>query len=197
MIKETIEIPKKVSDFLKASGAKFELVEHKKVYTAYDKAATLKIKPSAVGKVLVMKVENEPVIVIIGADKNLDIEKIKKILKAKKIDFVPEIAIKEKFKGIDAGAIPPFGVVWKVKVLADKGLLAQPKIVLSAGKYERSVRLTPAAFKKISPDLVVGFFSKAKEKKAKPKKKVAKIPAKKPTIGKKAGKPGQKTHKKK
>jgi Ala-tRNA(Pro) deacylase len=182
-----------VDDFLRQSDVKFELVDHKKVYTAYDKAATLKIKPSAVGKVLVMKVENEPVIVIVGADKNLDIEKIKKILKAKKIDFVPEIAIKEKFKGIDAGAIPPFGVVWKVKVLADKGLLAQPKIVLSAGKYERSVRLTPAAFKKISPDLVIGFFSKAKEKKAKPKKK----PAKKPAIGKKAGKPVQKTHKKK
>ena len=186
-------IPKKVDDFLRQSDAKFELVRHKKVYTAYDKAATLKIKPSAVGKVLVMKVENEPVIVIVGADKNLDIEKIKKTLKAKKIDFVSEIAIKEKFKGIDAGAIPPFGVVWKVKVLADKGLLAQPKIILSAGKYEWSVRLTPAAFKKISPDLVTGFFSKAKEKKSKPKKKHAK----KPAIGKKAGKPAPKTHKKK
>lgn len=184
-------IPKKVDDFLKASGGKLELIEHKTVYTAYDKAATLKVKPVIVGKVLVLKSDGEPVIVLVGADKNLDIEKIKKTLKVKKIGFLPEPAIKEKFKGIDPGAIPPFAGIWGVKVLADKGLLSQPKIVLSAGRYEWSIALTPAVFKKLSPDLVIGTFSKAKEKKPKPKKKAAKKTAKKiakkPELVKKTG----------
>ncbi|HOX30667.1 MAG TPA: YbaK/EbsC family protein [Candidatus Paceibacterota bacterium] len=174
MNKNSCPIPKKVDDFLKKSGVKFELIEHKTVYTANDKAATLKIKPAAVGKVLVMKSEGEPVIALVAGDRNLDMEKIKRILKAKKVDFLPEPAIKEKFKGIDPGAIPPFAEIWGVKVLADKKLLSQPKIVFSAGRYEWSLRLTPAVFKKISPQLITGIFSKAKEKKLKPKKKAVK-----------------------
>jgi Ala-tRNA(Pro) deacylase len=194
MNKNSFPIPKKVDDFLKRSNVKFELAEHKTVYTAYDKAATLKIKPAVVGKVLAMKQEGRPVIVLVGADKNLDIEKIKKILKTKKIDFLPEAAIKEKFKGIDPGAIPPFIGMWGVNVLADKGFLTQPKIILSAGRYEWSVILTPAVFKKISPNLIIGIFSKAKEKKRKPKKKTvktAKKAIKKKAIVKLAKKPAK------
>lgn len=194
MNKNSCPIPKKVDDFLKKSGVKFELIEHKTVYTANDKAATLKIKPAAVGKVLVMKSEGEPVIALVAGDRNLDMEKIKRILKAKKVDFLPEPAIKEKFKGIDPGAVPPFIGIWGVNVLADKGFLTQPKIILSAGRYEWSVILTPAVFKKISPSLVIGIFSKAKEKKPKPKKKAvktAKKAIKKKAIVKLAKKPAK------
>lgn len=196
MNKNPCPIPKKTDDFLTGSGVKFELVEHKTVYTAYDKAATLKVKPASVGKVLAMKLAGEPVLVVVGADRNLDVEKIKKTLKAKKIDFLPEAAIKEKFKGIDPGAIPPFIGIWGVSVLADKGFLAQPKIVLSAGRYEWSVLLTPAVFKRISPNLVIGIFSKAKEKKPKKKKKPAKKIVKKTSTAKKAKKPAKSRQKK-
>jgi len=161
-------IPKKVNEFLKKNAAKFELIDHKTVFTAYDKAATLKVKPATIAKVLVMRMDRDLATVVVGGDKNLDIDKLKKAAKAKKIDFVKEPVIKEKFKGIDPGAIPPFCELWGVKVFADRALLNQPKIILSAGKYEWSIKMSPASFKKITPDLVVGSFTKTK---AKPKTK--------------------------
>lgn len=163
-------IPKKVGDFLKKNKAKFELLEHKTVYTAFDKAATLRAKPRTIAKVLVVKIDRELAMVIISGGKNLDIEKLKKAVKAKKIDFVRERAIKEHFKGIDPGAVPPFGKLWGIKAFVDRGLLNQPKIIISAGSYEWSLMMAPAAFKKITPDLIVGVFSKAKEKPKKKKK---------------------------
>jgi Ala-tRNA(Pro) deacylase len=198
MSNKTHPLPKKVDDLLKKSGVKFELLSHKTVFTAYDKAATLKARPTAVAKVLVLKLDKELAVAVIPADRNLDVEKIKKAAKAEIAGFVKEKAVQEAFKGIDPGAIPPFFPLWGYKVFADKLLLKQPKIIFSAGSYEWSARMTPGAFKKINPDMVIGTISKAKEKKVKVKSKQktkTKIKPKKAMVGKKKIGPSKKKKK--
>jgi Ala-tRNA(Pro) deacylase len=162
-----------VETFLKKSKIKYKPVTHKTVFTAYDKAATLRAKPATIAKVLVVKVNGELAMAVVGGDKNLDIEKLQKLTKAKKVDFAKEKTIGEIFKGIDPGAVPPFSGLWKTKVFYDKKLLEQPKIILSAGSYETSLEMTPSSLKKASAVLAVGNFSKPKEK-PKAKKKPAK-----------------------
>jgi Ala-tRNA(Pro) deacylase len=181
MKKDICRVPKKVDEFLKKNASKFEFINHKKVFTAYDKAATLKIKPSAIGKVLVLRLDKDLAMVLIPGDKNLDFvslreiphsgKKLKQTSMAKKIDFVKEAVIKNKFKGVDPGAIPPLCGLWGMKVFVDRTLMGQAKIIMSAGSYEWSIKMTPAAFKKLTPDLVVGNFAKPKERKLKQKKK--------------------------
>lgn len=179
MKKVVCRVPKKVDDFLKKSAVKFELVNHKMVFTAFDKAATLRIKPALVGKVLVLKADKDLVMALIPGDRNLDFDKLQKAAKVKKISFVKEEIIKEKFKGVDPGAIPPLRELWGMPVLADRTLMGQTKIILSGGSYGWSIKMTPAAFKKITPDLTIGNFSKSKGKKPKPKNKTSKPALKK------------------
>jgi len=162
------KIPKKVENFLEKAGAKYELIQHRTVYTAFDKAATLKIKTGAIAKVLVIKIDRELAMAVIGGDKNLDMDKLAKLAKAKKIDFAKEKIIAETFKGIDPGAIPPFAGLWQIRVFCDRKFLESPKIILSAGRYEASLIITPAAFKKINPEMAIGNFSVAKPKLKKP-----------------------------
>jgi prolyl-tRNA editing enzyme YbaK/EbsC (Cys-tRNA(Pro) deacylase) len=179
-----IRIPKKVDNFLAKSGTKYELVGHRTVYTAFDKAMTLKVKPGAIAKVLVIKMGGELAMAVIGGDRNLDMDKLRKIARpkgrgpreaTKKIDFAKEKIIGETFKGIDPGAVPPFAGLWNLKVFCDKKLLESPKIILSAGSYEASIKMAPGAFKKVNSEMVIGSFSIAKPKpKTKPKKKPAK-----------------------
>jgi Ala-tRNA(Pro) deacylase len=163
--KAEMEIPKKVGAFLEKNGIKCEAVEHRTVYTAFDKAATMKAKLGQIAKVLVVKIDGALAIAVIGGDKNLDAEKLLKLSKGKKIDFAKEKVIGETFKGIDPGAIPPFEDLWNLPVFCDKKLLEQTKIILSAGSYEASLQITPAAFKKANPQMIVGNFSIAKQKK--------------------------------
>ena len=170
MKKEICSVPKKVEDFLKKNAAKFELINHKTVFTAFDKAQTLKIKPAIIAKVLVLKAGNEIAMALIPGDKNLDFDKLQKAAKLKKLDFVKEAVIKNKFKSVDPGAIPPLCELWGMRVFADRTLMGQTKIILAAGSYEWSIKMTPAAFRKITPGLVIGNFAKAKDKKSKRKK---------------------------
>ena len=155
-------IPKKVIQFLDKSKVKYEPIKHKTVYTAYDKAATLRVPQKMVGKTLVVRIDKDPALVLIPANKSLDKQKLRKITKAKKVDFIKEAWMKKNLKGLKVGAIPPFGNLWRLLTFIDKSLLNQPKIIINGGDYNFSIKITPASLKKLIPDLVIGNFSKAK-----------------------------------
>ena len=76
---------KKILKLLTESKLKYEVVKHKKVFTAYDAAATLHVKLNQIAKSLLVKT-NKPLesgkkpyaIVIVPADKNVDLKKLAK-----------------------------------------------------------------------------------------------------------------------
>lgn len=172
-------IAKKLIKFL--SKIKYEPIEHKIVYTAYDKAQTLKVAEKTVGKTLVMKFNGNFAIVLIPANKILDKVKFKKIVNArvkktkqksiKEIGFATEVWMKKNLKGVKVGAVPPFGNLWKLPTFLDKSLLGNSKIIINAGDYRTSIKINPTLFKKLIPEtsaelsrmpLTVGNFSKKK-----------------------------------
>jgi len=166
-------IPQKIIKFLKDNRIKLEAIEHRTVYTAYDKAQTLRVKPNMIGKTLVLKIDNELAIVLIPGNKNLDKNKFKKVVNSfrkkqnlkliKNIDFISEKLMKNKFKGVKIGAVPPFGNLWNSPTFVDKGLMKNLKIIINGGDYNWSIKISPNNFKKIIPNLVIGSFGQAKK----------------------------------
>jgi len=160
-------IPKKIINFFEKAKVKYELINHRIVYTAFDKAQTLKVPEKIIGKTLILKVNGELVIALIAANKNLDLQKFKKLAHPlcgypKKIEFISEKLIKNKFKVVRIGAIPPFGNLWKLSTFVDRSLMIQPKIIINGGDYNWSIKIKPAALKKLIPELKLGNFSKKK-----------------------------------
>ena len=156
-------IPQKVTKFLETTKTRYEPIEHRTVYTAFDKAATLKVPAKIVGKTLVLTIDKNLAVVLIPANKNLDKSKFKKIAKVKKVDFVSEKLIKNRIKGVRVGAVPPLGNFWKLPTFVDKTLMRLPKIIINSGDYNWSIKISPAALKKIIPDLVVGNFGQSRK----------------------------------
>ena len=155
-------IPKKIQKFLDYAEIKYEPIEHRVVYTAFDKAQTLKVHQKIVGKTLAIKFNNGYAIVLIPANKNLDKGKLKKTINdwlkkqniktAKNIDFVKEVWMKKNLKEVKVGAIPPFGILWKLPTFIDLSLINQQKIIINSGSCNWSIIINPAYFKKIVPD---------------------------------------------
>ena len=153
-------IPQKVIKFLDKKKVKYEIANHRTVYTAYDKAATLKVKPNIIGKTLVLKTSGGLVIALIPGNRNLDKQKFKKVVKVKTIDFVSETVMKNKFKGFKIGAVLPFGDLFKIPAFVDGGLLKEKKIFLNTGIYEASFKVSPKVVEKLG--LIRGNFAKTK-----------------------------------
>lgn len=145
-------VPKRVLNFLEKSKVKFEIIKHKKVFTAFDKSQTLKVPPKIIGKTLILKVDKKFVLVLISADQKLDFKKLKKF--GKKIELAKESQIKKKLKGVKIGAIPPFGNLWKIPTIADISLKKQKEIILNSGDWFYSIKISPRDLEKLIGDLV-------------------------------------------
>jgi len=160
--------PKKIVNFLEKQRVRYKILEHKTVYTSFDRAKTLKVPEKTVGKTLALKLGNNLILVLIRADKNLDFARLKKAAKKNiafsggKLDLASEKLIKNRFKGIKLGVIPPFGPLWKLVTFVDRDLLKAKEVILNAGSYNFSIKIRPAELKKIIPDLILGDFSRKK-----------------------------------
>ncbi|MFH1537240.1 MAG: YbaK/EbsC family protein [Patescibacteria group bacterium] len=155
-------IPKKLLKFLDENKVKYEVVEHRKVYTAHDSAKTQKIDPKTVVKTLVMKLDKDYALAMVPANKNLDKAKFKKLAKpAKKVDLAKEAWMKKNILG-KVGATPPFGSLMKLPVYIDAPLLKNKELIVSSGEYTESIKIKTKDFEKLEPDFIKGSFSQKK-----------------------------------
>ncbi len=66
-------LSKTLKTFLDKNKIKYETLGHRTVYTALDKAATLKVKPTMVGKTVIVSLDGKSFALgLIPAKKNLD-----------------------------------------------------------------------------------------------------------------------------
>lgn len=166
---------KKILKILDNLKVKYEVLKHKTVFTGYDLAQTLRRDVREIAKTLVVKADEIYVLVVLPASRRLDLEKLKKFLKAKRIEIAKEGVMNKVFK-IKPGAIVPFAKLYKnVPIYADKALLKVKKVIAGAGSYEDSVELKTKDFFKAS-GAKIGQFSQAIKKQA---KKIAKKKGKK------------------
>lgn len=163
-------IPKKLLNYLEENKIKYEEISHRIVYTAWDLAKTLHLKkPEEAVKTLILKTDNDHVLVLLPSHKNLDKAKFQKVLNkwrrgqdlklAKKIDFVKEAWMKKNIKVGKLGAVPPFGKLLGWPVFADNSILKPAKIIVNAGDYGVSLKIRSKDLIKLE-EPVRGSFSK-------------------------------------
>jgi prolyl-tRNA editing enzyme YbaK/EbsC (Cys-tRNA(Pro) deacylase) len=190
---------KKITAHLGKNKVEFTVVPHRKVFTAYDLAQTLGAKLEDIAKTLLIQAEIPSLekkgkhyfVVVLPASYNLDLPKLKKLLKAKKIDFSTEkmmAALK-----IKPGALTPFGSTRKLGVVVDKSLLKTKHALMGAESFTESLRVKVKDFVRME-NPIVGIFGKKNTLKL--QKKVSK-PKRKPKKGTKKhlGKKGKKSKK--
>lgn len=133
-----MSIPKKIKSYLDKQDIDYEEIAHKTVYTAYDAAQTLKKELKEIAKNLIIKADNTYALVVVPADKRLDLNKIKKALKANKVSIPNEKVIIKVLK-IKPGAVSSFGKLHKLEMLVDKAMIGTKKAVFSTGSVTDSV----------------------------------------------------------
>ena len=184
-----IMLSKTIQKFLDANKIKYEIIEHKTVYTAFDKAATLRAKLQEVGKTVVVCFDKKHYMLgLIPANKNLDKKKLLKTVniwlkkqnknsdgrirmpqnsrpevRYSNADFAKEAWMKNNFKGVKLGATPPFGLLYKLPFFLDNALTKPSKIIINGGQYEISIKLSPVNLAKLNPGTIKGSFSMAKK----------------------------------
>lgn len=175
-------IPKKVEAFFKSQNIMPEVVSHKTVYTVYDLAQTLREKFDSIAKTLLVKADREFLLVVMPANYRLDMQKLKKAIRAKKVSLASEKDMKLKFHATP-GAMMPFGALHRLEVIADASLLKAKHALFNAGSFTESVRIKMKDYvrvaqprieriaKKVPMELTVVSAKKTKKKRSAKSKK--------------------------
>lgn len=156
---------RQILKLLEKRGVKFEVVPHKKVYTAYDLAQTAGVKLDEIAKSLLVRVElpqmkkkGQYFVVVMPASYSLDMKKLKKELKAKKAEMAPEKVMKKL--GLEPGAISPFGSLRDVGVVMDRSLAKVRQALVGAESFTESLRMKVKDLVAIEAPLVVTIGKK-------------------------------------
>lgn len=168
----------KLIKHLDDSKVKYGIIAHKRVYTAYDLAQTLREKLEHIAKTLVIKAGKDHVLVVLPGSHRLDTKKLKSCLGVSNVTIVDEKAMLQAFK-IKTGTITAFGKLHdNVPVYVDKALTEAKKVVAATGDFEQSVHMSVKDFLKATQAKIAAFSEKSKLKLQAKTKKVKKTPKK-------------------
>jgi Ala-tRNA(Pro) deacylase len=149
-------ISKNLEKLLKQNKVKYEIVEHRKVFTAFDSAETQDVKLTEVAKAVLLKGKKNLYLAVLPAGNNCDFKALSK-LTSDKVSMAKEKDINTKLK-TKIGLIAPFGSLFKLPMFIDKKLLKNKKINLPAGSYTESVIMNVKDYLKLE-NPVPGSFA--------------------------------------
>lgn len=164
-------ISKKILNYLKKKKYKFDIIEHKTTYTAFDTAQTTqkkekKVKPEEIVKALVVKADRDYFLALVPASKKLDKKKLLKIINAlkkkkkeklyKSLDLAKEVWMKKNILG-KVGATPAFRGLLGIEIYIDAVLAKQKNLYVGSGEYEYLLKVSTKQYLKNEMPIIGNF----------------------------------------
>jgi len=157
------EVVSRILTLLKTNNCWHETFQHEAVRTSEEAART---RPGYTlhqgANAMIVRVKNpQPkfVMLVLPADLRFDNSKVKSFLGAKDLRFASEEEIGEITGGVQPGAVPPFGNLFGLEVVADPALFENDKIVFNAGDRCFSVAMNSEDYKRLVVPQVTSFTS--------------------------------------
>jgi Ala-tRNA(Pro) deacylase len=138
-----------IKEFLDNHHIKYSTIQHTPAYTAPEIAATSHVRGRNLAKVVVVKLDGKLAMVVEAAHEKVNLERLKKITSAKKIELASEYEFKDKFSDCELGAMPPFGNLYHMDVYVSETLTRDGNIVFNAGTHSELIKMSFRDFVKL------------------------------------------------
>lgn len=144
----------RVVERLDGAGCEYQVLRHRAVFTSRE-AAEVRGTPLASGaKALVVKADERFVMLVLPADRKLLSKKVRGGLGVRSTRFATKEEVLE-LTGLEPGAIPPFGSLFKLKTYCDPKLAENETINFNAGDHSISVQMRYADYAAVEGPEVV------------------------------------------
>lgn len=149
----------RLEQYFRENGVGYEALQHPQAYTMSEVAAALHVSGKQVAKVVMVKADGKPAMLVVASPYRLDFAKARDLLGAKEVVLAREEEFADLFPDCATGAMPPFGNLYGVPVYVDEALAAQKEMVFRVGSHNEAMRLAYQDFARlVQPQ--VGAFAK-------------------------------------
>ena len=152
-----MSIYEEIINLLETNKISFKSVHHIETHTSEESAKARGEDITIGGKAILMKIEEEFVLLVISASRRIDTKKIKRYFNAKNTRFASVDELKE-LTSLVPGSLPPFGKpILPFKLYVDNSVIVNEKIAFNAGSLTDSVIMSVNDYKKIVNPIVFDF----------------------------------------
>lgn len=145
--------------YLDEQGVKYITLRHSAAYSAHELAAMLHVADRELAKTVIVKVDGEPVMIVLPANRRIDFHLLKDELGAKTVDMASEDEISDLLPDCELGAMPPFGNLFGLPVYVARPLTADEEIVFNDGTFATAIRMGYDDFDRLVQPQVVDIVT--------------------------------------
>lgn len=146
-----------LEEHLRKNKVAFQVQHHPLAYTAQEIAASEHVPGKMLAKVVMVRADDDIVMLALPASYRVDLEKAGQVLGAKETRIAKEREFASSFPDCEVGAMPPFGNLYDVPVYVDKTLAEDETIVIQAGTHTDTISLRYKDFERLAKPAVADF----------------------------------------
>ena len=154
----------KIKGYLEKEKIGYQLLEHDVAYSAMEIAGAQHIPGRQFVKSVIVNADGKFVMCVLPAIHLVDLDKLKKVLKAKEVHLANEKEIAKLFPDYEVGAEPPFGELYGLKVFLDKILEENEEIAFNAGTHTDIIKIKFRDFMRLAKPIVAEFGTHIQQK---------------------------------
>jgi Ala-tRNA(Pro) deacylase len=133
-------IPERVDRYLREHHPDCAHTTHLRAVAAQRLAAAEHVRGARVAKPVVVSLDGSLAMLVVGADRKVDLAALRRVTSASSIELVPEAAFAARFEPCEAGAEPPLGL-FGLPIYVDEALTREPWLVMRGGTHEDALRI--------------------------------------------------------
>lgn len=131
----------RVRKLLAVEGVPFEVLEHRDVFTAQERAAAAHVSGRLVAKVVVVRDGEWHGMAVLPAAARVDLAALRRATGRPSLELAGESELASLFPDCEVGAMPPFGRLYGLPVYLDSTLAERPEMVFAGGSHHEEVRM--------------------------------------------------------
>ncbi len=145
-----------ITNLLDGAHVGYVVKHHPPTLTSEDSARERR-EPLKIGaKALLLKDDTHFVLLVLPADRRIDVKKVKTVLQSKNLRFATPEELKE-VTSCEKGAVPPFGKLLGVDMIVDGAQFEEEWMAFNAGSLEISIKMKSVDYRKVVRPKVEGI----------------------------------------
>jgi Ala-tRNA(Pro) deacylase len=145
-----------IQEFLRRADVAYTVLPHPRAYTARQEAAAVAVPERLWAKVVTCFADGEPIQAVVPADCEVDFEKLADVIGAH-VRMATEDELEWLYPDCEAGAMPPFGPLYRQLVFVDARLADDESIAFNGGTFANAVAMRFADFARLTHPTIAKF----------------------------------------
>ena len=154
-----MSISTRIKNHLEENHVPYLPLAHPFSYTAQGAAAVMHVSGREVAKTVVVRAQNEYVLVVLPASYHVKPEQLAHAI-GHPVRLATEAEFSSLFPDCELGAVPPLGELYGLPVFVDESLAADKEIIFNAGTHRDAIRMNYDDFVSLARPTVCSIATK-------------------------------------